>query len=134
VKVVERVGVSFRSTAIALAATASLAVGCTSSAGEHVAHAPALNAARVGSHGSLAWARTCVPPLYGPVTHDFDGLSVRAARAHAHGVGMTMDFLAADGSCDIGQIPITAGHTYVNAAIANGRIVFARVSEPHTSR
>jgi hypothetical protein len=46
---------------------------------------------------------------------------------------MPMDFLAADGSCDIGTIPITAGPMYVHAATANDRLTFARVSKAHSS-
>jgi hypothetical protein len=44
-----------------------------------------------------------------------------------------MDFLAADGSCDIGTIPIAAGPMYVHAATANDRVTFARVSKAHSS-
>jgi hypothetical protein len=80
----------------------------------------------------LAWARACVPRSSGSLTLAFDGLTVAAARARAHREGEVMDFLAADESCDIGRIPITAGHTYVHAAIANGRVVFARVSKTHS--
>jgi hypothetical protein len=43
-----------------------------------------------------------------------------------------MDFLAADRGCDVGRIPITAGSTYIHAAIAKGRVVFARMSKPHS--
>ena len=76
----------------------------------------------------LGWARACVPSTLGPVTLAFDGLTVAAARARAAHIGEVMDFLAADGSCDIGRIPITAGHTYIHAATADGRVVFARIS------
>jgi heat shock protein HslJ len=74
------------------------------------------------------WARVCIPPRLGRVTHNFDGLTVPAAQARARQEGAVMHFMAADGSCDIGSIPITAGHIYVHAALAGGRVVFARIS------
>jgi hypothetical protein len=88
-------------------------------------------AVTAGTSSDLAWARTCVPRTYGPVTHPFDGMTVATARARAGRHGEAMDFLAADGGCDVGRIPITAGPTYVHAAIAKGRVAFARMSTPH---
>jgi hypothetical protein len=114
--------VPFRWLVFGLLATASVAAGCSSSNSHRTSHAsPASN--------DLAWAMACVPQSFGPVTRAFDGLTVAAARAQARHDGEVMDFLAADGSCDIGRIPITAGPTYVHAAIAKGRVVFARVAK-----
>jgi hypothetical protein len=70
---------------------------------------------------------------FGPVTHAFDVWTVNGSRVRARDEGMPMDFLAADGSCDIGTIPITAGPMYVHAATANDRLTFARVSKAHSS-
>ena len=116
--------VPFRRVAFAVSMLA-LATACNSSGGTTVANA-------AGTSSDLAWARTCVPGTFGPVTHQFDGLTVAAARARASRHGEAMDFLAADGGCDVGRIPITAGPTYVHAAIANGRVVFARMSKAHS--
>jgi hypothetical protein len=105
---------------VALSLLASLTAGCASSIGTTATRRPAGN--------GPAWARICVPASLGPVTHSFDGLTVHAVLGRAQRTGVTMDFLAADGRCDIRRIPINAGPTYVHAAIANGRVVFARVS------
>jgi hypothetical protein len=117
-------GVAFRSLAFALLIGAS-AAACTSSGGTEVPNAGPTSS-------DLAWARTCVLETYGPVTHQFDGLTIAAARARAGRANEVMDFLAADGGCDVGRIAITAGRTYVHAAIANGRVVLARISKPHS--
>jgi ABC-type glucose/galactose transport system permease subunit len=77
---------------------------------------------------AAAWAQNCVPRSLGPEFHAFDGLTLKQARIQARTRGLTLDYLGADGGCDIGRISITGGHTYVHAAIAGGRIVFARKS------
>jgi hypothetical protein len=53
---------------------------------------------------------------------------VKQAQTQARVRGLIMDYVGANGSCDIGRISITAGRTYVHAAIAGGRVVFARES------
>lgn len=120
------VGRPLRLLVVGLVAAAPMIAACTTSgavAGRHV-----------GATGDLVWARICIPGRFGPSTRMFDGLTVAAARSRARQQAEVVDFLAADGSCDIGNIPITAGHVYVRAAIAHGRVLFARISKPHYSQ